>query len=165
MQQGYTLEPGINSATCVFPNGSSCPELEFFNGSCGPATRQEKIDPSKGSVEIQCAEFDENQHLTADIEVVVGDEFQVTLCSNPSTGFQWSEQAEIGNQEIVGQISHGFTSPPEGDQPPPPGIAGNEMWTFRALKEGNCTISFEYSQDWDGGEKATWTFVMNVLVK
>ncbi|MFC1997321.1 DUF333 domain-containing protein [Chloroflexota bacterium] len=39
VQQGYTLEPGINSATCVFPNGSSCPELEFFNGSCSPATQ------------------------------------------------------------------------------------------------------------------------------
>jgi len=41
VQQGYTLEPGVNSATCVFPDGSSCPELEFFNGSCGPATNQD----------------------------------------------------------------------------------------------------------------------------
>jgi len=38
VQQGYTLEPGQNSATCVFPDGSSCPEYEFFKGDCSPAT-------------------------------------------------------------------------------------------------------------------------------
>jgi len=36
VQQGYTLEPGANGATCVFPDGSSCLEIDFFNGDCGP---------------------------------------------------------------------------------------------------------------------------------
>jgi len=165
VQQGYTLEPGGNGATCVFPDGSSCLEFEFFNGDCRPAASQQTEASSKGSIEIQCTEFYENQHLTADIEVVVGDEFTITLCSNPSTGFLWLEQADISNQDIVDQISHGFIGPPEEDQSPPPGTAGDEMWTFKALKGGNSTISFEYSQDWDGGEKATWAFVLNVLVK
>lgn len=164
-QQGYTLEPGISSATCVFTDGSSCPEYEFFNGSCGPDTNQKTDVSSKGSIEIQCAEFAEYQHITAEIEAFVSDDFTITLCSNASTGFQWSEQADISNQDLIDQISHGFQGPPEEDQPPPPGAAGNEMWTFRTLKEGNSSLSFEYSQDWDGGEKATWTFVLNVLVK
>jgi len=155
VQQGYTLKPGSNQVpggkptTCIFPDGSSCPEIEFFNGSCGPAPSQQTEVSTNEFVKIECAEFYENQHPTADIEVVVGDEFQITLCSNP----------------FVGQISHVFIGPPEGDQPPPPGAAGNEMWAFRANKEGNSTMSFEYNQDWDGGEKATWTFVLNMLVK
>ena len=165
VQQGYTLEPGVHSATCVFTDGSSCPELEFFNGSCGPDTNQKTEVSSKGSIEIQCAEFAEYQHITAEIEAVVSDDFTITLCSNASTGFQWSEQADISNQDLIDQISHGFQGPPEEDQPPPPGAAGNEIWAFRALNEGNSSISLEYSQDWEGGDKATWTFVLNVLVK
>ena len=170
VQQGYTLEQGVNSATCVFPDGSSCPELVFFNGDCGPVTSQYTEVPMTdhsimGAIEIQCAEFYEEQHLTVDLEIVVGDEFTITLCSNPTTGFQWIEHADINNQDIVGQIDHGFIAPPDEDQPPPPGTTGDVMWTFRALQEGNSTISFEYSQDWDGGEKATWTLVLSVLVK
>ena len=120
---------------------------------------------SKGSIEISCDEFYENPHLTKSIEVGVGDEIVVNLCSNASTGFQWIEIVDISDPGILEQISHEYISPPEKGEPPPPGTPGSQMWTFKALKEGESVLSFEYSRNWEGGEKGAWTYVLTVEVR
>ncbi|MFX1270006.1 MAG: protease inhibitor I42 family protein, partial [Promethearchaeota archaeon] len=84
----------------------------------------------------------------------------ITLCSNHTTGFQWSE-ARIGDETLVEEVSHEFV-PPNGQTV---GAAGKEVWTFKALKEGRTTISMEYSQPWEGGTKAEWTFELTVEVE
>jgi predicted secreted protein len=119
----------------------------------------------KGSIEVSCDDFQEDHHRTEDIEVKVGDEFTMTLCSNPTTGYQWSKGAVISAIGIVGQVGHEYVAPGEGDEPPAAGTAGEEIWRFVALAVGDSSISVEYSQPWDGGEKGTWTFVLNVIVK
>ena len=96
---------------------------------------------SDRDIEVSCGDFDKSQHLSNDIIVAVGDEFSITLCSNPSTGFRWLEQAEILDQEVVEQINHALIMPPEKKMPPPPGTPGTEVWTFKALKKGSSTIS------------------------
>lgn len=85
----------------------------------------------------------------------------MTLCSNPTTGFQWSESAKISDQTMLRQAAHKFV-PPEGDVP---GAAGQEVWTFKAPKKGTATLSMEYSRLWEGGEKGEWTFKLTVVVK
>jgi len=35
-RQGYTIIAGDNIGTCVFPDGSSCPEYDFFIQECEP---------------------------------------------------------------------------------------------------------------------------------
>ena len=120
--------------------------------------------PKRG-VEVGCVQFHESHHLTQDIKVVAGDEFVMRLCSNPTTGFRWSEQANISNREVVEQVGHEFVSPSDEDQPLLAGASGEEVWTFKALGEGVSTISVEYSRPWEGGEKATWTFVLSVTVQ
>jgi predicted secreted protein len=109
---------------------------------------------------ISCNEFAEKQHIEEDIEVNAGEEFQITLCSNQSTGFQWSE-AQIDDESVAEEVSHEFVSP-SGQVV---GAAGKEVWTFKALKEGKATIAMEYSQPWEGGTKAEWTFESTVEVK
>ena len=116
------------------------------------------------SLEISCDEFMENHHISKAVEVGVDDSFTLTLCSNPSTGFQWVEEAQISNAGVLRQEQHKFISP-ESDPPPPPGTPGQEVWIFKALKKGNSTISMEYSRPWEGGEKGEWTFTLNVTVK
>ena len=120
---------------------------------------------SDGGVEISCDEFYENEHQTAEIKFGVGEEFTLTLCSNPTTGFLWSEEADISNGEILQQVSHEFVAPGNEDNPPPPGSPGQEIWTFTALKGGSGTISLEYSRPWEGGEKGEWTFTLTVNVE
>jgi inhibitor of cysteine peptidase len=119
---------------------------------------------SSGLVEVGCAEFNEKKHISGETEVAVGDEITMKLCSNPTTGFQWSEQADISDNEVIEQVNHQYVGPSDEDRPPPPGTPGEEVWTFRAIGKGQSTVSVEYGRPWEGGEKATWTFVLRVIV-
>lgn len=115
-------------------------------------------------IDVSCDDFMNLQHISQEIEVTVDGSFTVTLCSNPSTGFQWSESAQISDQTILQQTAYEFVPPTDGLLLAP-GIPGKEIWTFQALKKGESTISMEYSQSWEGGEEAAWTFNLTVTVK
>jgi len=123
--------------------------------ACSPA-------PKRVSVEVSCDDFMKLQHISQEAEVAVDDSFTVTLCSNPSTGFLWSESAQISDQTVLQQADHKFV-PPEDQELV--GAGGEEVWTFRALNKGESTISMEYSRPWEGGEKGAWTFNLTVVVK
>ena len=140
----------------LFMLGSMLVLSALILGGCGPSKSQE------ASVDVSCDDFTKLQSISKEIEVGVDSSFTVTLCSNPTTGFQW-ESAKISDQTVLEQVDHQFVSP-ESEPPPPPGTAGKEVWTFKALKAGKSTISIEYSQPWEGGEKAAWTYVLTVLV-
>ena len=125
--------------------------------ACAPASKQVSVD---------CDDFMEHQDIAKEMEVAVGDTFTVTLCSNPTTGFEWMESAQISDQTILQQTAHEFVPPEaEEDAPPAPGTPGQEVWTFEALTKGTSTISMEYSRPWEGGEKGEWTFELTVTVK
>jgi len=97
--------------------------------------------PAKpASVDVSCDDFMKQQHISQEVEVSVGDSFTVTLCSNPTTGFEWESAT-------------------------PPGTPGQEVWTFKALKKGTSTVSIDYSRPWEGGERGEWTFALTVTVK
>ena len=114
-------------------------------------------------VEASCDDFMKLRHISKQVEVAVGESFIVTLCSNPSTGFQWSESPEISDETVVQQTGHKLVMP-ESEPPPPPGTPGQEVWTFKALNKGTSTISIDYSRPWEGGEKGAWTFNLTVIV-
>jgi len=127
--------------------------------ACAPASKQVPV-------EVPCDDFYKNNHISKEVQVASGDSFGVTLCSNPSTGFQWLEMAQISDQTILQQIGHEYVAPEaKGDKPPGLGTPGQETWTFKALEKGTSIISMEYSRPWEGGEKGTWTFNLTVVVK
>ena len=129
--------------------------LSLFLFACAPAARQ-------ASVEVSCDDFSQQNHITKQVEVGAGGTLTVTLCSNQTTGFMWSETAQISDQSVLQQTDHKF-EPPEGEGLM--GAAGQEVWTFTALKKGTSTVSVEYSRPWEGGEKGEWTFNLTVTVK
>ena len=121
--------------------------------------------PKQVSVEASCDDFTKLQNISKEVEVPVDGSLTVTLCSNPTTGFEW-ESAEISDQTVLRQIAHEYVAPEDGgDKPPAPGTPGQEVWTFKALNQGTSTISVDYSRPWEGGEKGTWTFILSVVVK
>ena len=122
--------------------------------------------PKPVSVNVACDEFMKSQHINQEVAVAAGDSFTVTLCSNPSTGFQW-EPAQISDPTVLQEVDHKSIGPSEetGGMPPAPGTPGQEVWTFQALKAGESTVSIDYSRPWEGGEKGTWTFNLTVVVK
>jgi len=116
---------------------------------------------NQARLEVTIDQFTNDKHITRQIEV--GDEGTLTLIlgSNQTTGFQWSEQAQIGDQNVLLQTGHKYTGPEAGLI----GAAGKQEWTFKALKKGQTTVSMDYSRPWEGGEKGEWTFTLNVVVK
>jgi len=114
------------------------------------------------SIEVSYDDFMANNHITREVETIVGDSIEVTLASNPSTGFQWSESAQISEPSVLEQKTHEYVPP--GQQDGVVGAAGKEVWTFEALQQGTTTVSMEYGRPWEGGEKGAWTFVLTVVV-
>ncbi len=80
----------------------------------------------KAWVEVSCDEFNDNNHINTMLEVQAGETFEVKLCSNPTTGFQWSEKAQISDAAVLKQEDHKFIEP-ESEPPPPPGTPGQEI--------------------------------------
>ena len=132
-----------------------------------PAGREDEEEPEDKdeepvSVEVSCDDFAGNPHISEEMEVEVGDSFKIALCSNQTTGFQWSESAQIDDGTIAEQTNHKFISP---EEQPIVGAAGQEAWTFQALQEGTTTVKMEYSQPWEGGTKTEWTFTLTLVVR
>ena len=133
-------------------------------GACSSA--EEASAPSQASIEVAIDEFMNRKHVNKQVEVAVDGTLKVILGSNPTTGFQWSEEAQIGDGNLLQQTDHAFVAPEEkGGTPPPPGSAGKEEWHFKSLKAGTTTVAMEYSRPWEGGEKGEWTFKLTVTVK
>lgn len=109
-----------------------------------------------------CDAFDNQPHAIQDINITAGGSFAVILCSNPTTGFQWAKSAQISDETVVQQTNHKFMSPENTGME---GAPGNEIWTFKVLRKGISTITFEYSQPWEGGEKNMWTLDLLVFVE
>ena len=110
-------------------------------------------------VEILCDDFTENHRsIINEFEVEIGDKITLELCSNPTTGFAWDYEMTVEN--VVKEEDHDFKEP-DGSVV---GAAGVEVWTFEAVKEGITEVRMEYSQPWEGGLKAEWTYTMTVTV-
>ena len=131
-------------------------------GNKGEGVTGEEETAVQASLEVSCDDFMNTKHISRELEVNAGDSFRITLCSNATTGFQWTETANITDGTVAEQVKHKFTS--SGNKQLA-GAAGQEMWTFKALKTGTTTISMEYSRPWQGGEKGEWTFQLTVTVK
>jgi inhibitor of cysteine peptidase len=142
--------------------------LLFVGGACGPPelpsppTLPEPTPYSTVSIPIE--EFPNHPHIDVVMHAVVGEELTVTLGSNPTTGFRWSEFAEISDETIVQQTSHKYVGK-EYEVPPPPGTSGEEVWTFKALKKGTTTISMEYSRPWIEEDIGHWTVTITANIK
>ena len=106
-------------------------------------------------------EFDQNKPVRKQVEINKGDTLLVTLVSNATTGFSWDESALIADVGIMQQLTHKSVAAGSNKI----GAAGEEQWTFKALKAGTTTVHLEYSRQWAGGEKGLWVFDLTVTVK
>ena len=96
-----------------------------------------------------------------EIEAAVGDVVTLTLESNPTTGFTWAV-ASNSDASVLQEADNRFEAPPV-TEPPLIGAGGNEIWVFKALKEGTSTISMVYSRSWESVPPAK-TFVVTIHV-
>ncbi len=137
----------------------------LFVGGCAeePSPPVVPVTPTPySSVSIPIEEFPNHPHIDVVMHAVVGEELTVTLGSNPTTGFGWSEEAEISNESVVQQIDHMFVGPGIEE---PPGTSGEEIWTFKGLRKGTTTIYLEYSRPWIEEDADHWTVTITTTIK
>ena len=113
-------------------------------------------------ISIPSGEFPDHPHIDVVMHTVVGGELTVTLGSNPTAGFQWSEDAEISDESVIKQVSHKFVGP---GIDKPPGTPGIEVWTFKALKRGTTIIYMEYSRPWIEEDIGVWSVTITANIK
>jgi len=113
------------------------------------------------TISIPIGEFPNQPHIQAVMNATVDEELTVTLGSNPTTGFLWSEEAEISDESIVQQVSHIYI----GSGTNVPGASGEEVWVFQGLKKGTTTIYMEYSRPWVEGDIGHWTVTITANIK
>ena len=121
------------------------------------------VEPTGYSdVKIPIEEFQSQPHIDVVMSTVLGGELTVILGSNPTTGYQWSEEAEISDESIVKQVNHEFVGP---GIDKPPGTPGEEVWTFKALERGTVSILLEYSRPWNETDVGLWAVIIAATIK
>ena len=93
--------------------------------------------------------------------VHVGEDFSITLISNPTTGYQWRLSAQP-DPAVVKSLGMKFEKPPEKGLL---GAPGKETWTFHAEGPGEVAIQLEYVRPWEKGKLPARTRLLNVTVE
>ena len=128
-----------------------------------PPTEPEPLATHEYSnVRIPIETFPDQPHIDVVMSTVLGGELTITLGSNPTTGYQWSEDAEISDESVIKQVSHEFVGPGIDE---PPGTPGEDVWTFKALKKGTVTTFLEYSRPWIEEDADHWTVTITTTIK
>ncbi|MFH1683276.1 MAG: protease inhibitor I42 family protein [Candidatus Margulisiibacteriota bacterium] len=84
-----------------------------------------------------------------DRKVSVGEEFTLTLESNPTTGYQW-QLAKPLDEKIVKLVSSKYEmEKPNNTETGMVGVGGHEYWSFKAVGKGTTLIELKYIRPWE----------------
>jgi len=78
------------------------------------------------------------------VQAKAGKEFVITLKSNITTGYQWQLTKAVDKEYVILTGLKYVTKKPKLI-----GSGGKEEWTFKAVKPGKTTISFQYVRPWE----------------
>jgi inhibitor of cysteine peptidase len=116
--------------------------------------------PVQTTVSAGYDEFAQSKNVARKISVKAGSELVVSVPSNPSTGYGWTD-ATSETPGILAQTGSKYVAPGGGAA----GATGTQVWTFKAFSKGTTTLRSDYSRPWEGGEKGEWTFQVTVTVE
>jgi inhibitor of cysteine peptidase len=111
-----------------------------------------------GSLIVGCNGTETYTDPEQTISVNAGDEFIITLDSNPTTGYDWVENHDNSMLSLVydkykpDEVPAGLV-----------GSGGTQYYRFKALKTGETEITLIYKQSW--GTEADTTKVFNIEIK
>ncbi len=116
-------------------------------------------------IEVSCDDFYGESSLNGTIELNPGEQLELSLCSNPTTGFQWEDPPLVSDPSVIEAQAMHFDEPSIAGNSELVGAPGIQRWTFKGLESGFAKIELTYSQPWEGGDKAAWTYQLSVTVR
>lgn len=109
-----------------------------------------------GSEDVGFGEDDSGKTIT----LAVGEQIQVTLESNPTTGYQWElDEIDLSVIKQQGEVSYKATH-----NVYVVGSGGDETFIFEAVGAGETTLTLIYHQPWEEAEPVD-TFFITVVVE
>ncbi len=130
--------------------------VAFTLGACTSNSNSQNTS----DVKVTCDMFQAQPKYSTTASVSANGTLTVTLCSNTSTGFSWTADAQISDSSVLKQTNHKTVASNNNMA----GAPSQEVWTFKALENGTAKVSFTYSQPWSGGIKDAWTVNLDVTV-
>lgn len=104
-------------------------------------------------------EVKQYNETSTSIQAAVGQQFEISLASNPTTGYTW-EKSEAYDKAYVELLSSKYIGPKEAI----PGAGGTHQFLFKALKAGSTTIKLTYKRSWES-TASDKTITYNVTIK
>jgi inhibitor of cysteine peptidase len=95
------------------------------------------------------------------IDIAVGQNFRIVLDANPTTGYQW-QLSEVLDERTVILVGSEY------DIPRTPGLVGaggKQIWTFKAVGQGQTVIVLHYLRSWEKGVPPLKTVTFTVIVR
>jgi predicted secreted protein len=93
------------------------------------------------------------------VSLAVGETIQVTLESNPTTGYEWLYQS--GDPDVIKQVGDAVYNEPDSGLM---GAGGSETFTFEATGAGETVLELWYMRPWESVQPDT-TFEVTVVVE
>jgi uncharacterized protein YggE len=100
-----------------------------------------------------------SESRSGSVTASAGEDFSITLDSNPSTGYEWTVSA-IANDQLVKFVKSDFAQSDSGLV----GAGGKQTFTFQALKEGKTTIVLDYARPWEK-ENPVDTYIVQLTIR
>lgn len=139
--------------------------LLLVAGLAAPAVAQSPdpaapVLPTGAAVVVTCDELVATPAMTAAVDAAARSALQVSLCSNPSTGFRWTDP--VSSDPAIAAAGGWTFIAADADAP---GAPGTEVLTLTTGAPGHAVVSLSYDQPWDGGQKGAWTVELDVVVR
>ena len=102
-------------------------------------------DPANaGAGPIKIGEADQGKTFTAK----VGQTIEIALVGNPTTGYSWTAALEAKDAALLEQVGEPayMQDPVEGEIV---GAGGTYTFTFKAIAEGEATLTLVYARAWE----------------
>ena len=116
-----------------------------------------KADAANGPAKV--TEADNGKTIT----IKVGDDLQVLLGGNPTTGYGWTTSLSDADKAILQQQGDPLYAQQSADSTLV-GSGGTFTFTFKAAAAGQVTLKFGYARPWESGQPLQ-TFSVTVIVK
>ena len=94
----------------------------------------------------------------SEIELKVGEKFEIILRENPTTGFRWNL---ISNGEPACTLLDDSFEPSSGS----PGNGGDHSWQFQAVEQDLVKIEFVYRRSWEQATPPAQSFTLSVYIR
>jgi inhibitor of cysteine peptidase len=133
--------------------------LMLAGGCASSDSTPPDADPDRGGEQLLVLGAEDNG---SQVELTSGQVLEVTLASNPTTGYSW-EVSEVDETVLtqVGEVEF-QQAPAEGE--PVTGAGGTETFRF-AASAGETTLTLVYHRPWEKDVEPLETFTVQVVVR